>query len=346
MNTFPIFALSRPYTLGTPSWRPIESGVAALQLGNGTLRTRAELGQPIWAIDLQLDALTAADKAILDAFYLAHRAGTFYFPHTDFTTYTCRFDSQSPPQIVPSREMTARYDATIVLLLVVPTATTDMLVAHWKLNDDAADTDVVDATGNGHTGTASANTSTLTVTGKIDAGLEFITASSRYVGVTDHADLRLTGGGTVCFWVKWDGTRESSGGASVTIVSRGTNGWRIWMATAAGAVGFITTTGPGNQAITTAAALVSGTWRHISVVWGAEGTRRIYVDAVDATAENGDGSVPGSAAGDVHIGAYTPTSGFFGGVLDDVRIYQRPLTALEIAAIYNAGSGTEETIVA
>jgi len=348
MKTFPAHALSRRYELGWPRPRIKDSGTVSMRLGNGTLRTRDELGQDIVAQELRYLALTEADTAILDAFRAAHRGGTkFYWPDPmTYLTYEARYDPATPPVIVPSSERPETYDAEILVLPKVPTVAVDMLVAHYKLNDNADDTTVADATGNGHTGSASANTSTLTVAGKIDTALEFVSASSRYVQVADHADLRLTDGGTICFWCKWDGTRDSTGGAAPTMISRDTY-WRIWVAAADGRVGLITQTGAANQAHSGSAVLTSGVWRHVAVSWcAASQSRRIFLDGLDVTAESGDGSMPGESAANVHIGAYATTGGYFGGALDDVRIYKRPLTTVEIQAIYNGGSGTEEAIVA
>ncbi len=347
MKTFPIHALSRPYTQGYPRPVTIDSGVAAMQLGNGALRTRDELGQAIEAHELRIEGLTGADAGLLRDFYSAHRAATFYWADPeDYATYESRFDPGTPPVIVPAADLPGRHDATIRLLPVVPTAAIDALLVHYKLNENAADTDVADATGNGHDGTASHNTSTLSVTGKITTALQFVSASSRYVQVSDHADLHLTDGGTVCFWVKWDGTRVSTGGASSTIISRNTY-WRIWLASADGQIGLITSTGAANQARSTAGILTASTWQHVAVVWDpTAATRRFFVDGVEETGDNGDRSMPADTTADLHLGSYSAAAGFFGGDLDDVRIYKRPLTLSEIKAIYNEGSGTEEAIVA
>lgn len=350
MDTFPYHAMSRPYAGDSPHWRPTDGGIASLMLGSGILRTRAELGQAIWAVDLQFQGLTQADASTLWSFYIANRAATFYwsdpktspFAASAFATYECRFDPATPPDIAPSSQLLDRYDAAITLLPVVPTVAAEMLVAHWKMNDAAATTDVVDATGNGHTGTASANTDTLTVAGKIGTALEFVTASSRYVSVPDHDDLDLTAGGTIAMWVKWDGTYTASGGAYPVVIAK----YAAWYLVVTNNQGALYFKPVATAASVTAAngSLVSGTWRHIAVVMSATG-HTIYVDGVNATVSAGDCTLPPNATNAVVIGAYQITRGYFGGCLDDVRIYKRPLSAQEIRAIYNDGSGTEEVIV-
>jgi len=76
------------------------------------------------------------------------------------------------------------------------------------------------------------------------------------------------------------------------------------------------------------------------------GTRRIYVNGVDKTTSGVSGAMPASTASDFFIAAGTAAGGYFGGAIDDFRVYSRPLTAAEIRAIYNGGSGTESEIVA
>jgi hypothetical protein len=350
MDTFPYHAMTRPYAGDSPHWRPTDGGVASLTLGSGILRTRAELGQAIWAVDLQFQGLTQADASALWSFYVANRAATFYwsdpktgpFASSAFATYECRFDSSTLPDIAPSSQLPDRYDAAMTLLPAVPTVAAEMLVAHWKLNDNAATTDVVDATGNGHTGTASANTDTLTVAGKLSTALEFVTASSRYVSVAGHADLGLTAGGTICLWVKWDGTSATSGGAVMRVLGKYLS-YYLRLSGADGSLSFYPNLSA-SPVTTAAGAIVSGTWRHIAVSFDSSG-RKIYVNGVDATVLAGDATLPPANTTALILGGYTTTSGFFGGCLDDVRIYNRPLSAQEIRAIYNGGSGTEEVIV-
>ncbi len=350
MDTFPYHAMTRPYAGDSPHWRPTDGGIASLMLGSGILRTRAELGQAIWAVDLRFQGLTQADASTLWSFYLANRAATFYwsdpktspFAASAFATYECRFDPATPPDIAPSSQLPDRYDAAITLLPEVPTVAAETLVAHWKMNDAAATPYVVDATGNGHTGTASADTDTLTVAGKIGTALEFVTASSRYVIVPGHDDLDLTAGGTICLWVKWDGTSAASGGAVMRVLGK-YQSYYLRLTSAAGGLSFYPVSSA-SPVTTAAGALVSGTWRHISVSFDSFG-RKIYVNGVDATVLAGDATLPPANTTYLILGGNAITAGFFGGVLDDVRIYKRPLSAQEIRAIYNNGTGTEEVIV-
>jgi hypothetical protein len=71
-------------------------------------------------------------------------------------------------------------------------------------------------------------------------------------------------------------------------------------------------------------------WHHLAYTY--DGTRHtLFVDGVQA-----DTSTVASQAGAVtttRLGAYTQTGEQFGGSIDDVRIYDRPLSAAEVRAL-------------
>lgn len=347
MKTFPIHALSRPYTLGYPQAPVLASGVVGTRLGNGRLRVRDEFGQDIVARDVRIEAITAADKTILDNFRTDHRAATFYFAdNKTYLTYEAVFDPDNPPQVTPRGDMIDRYDYQARILPAIPTVAVDMLVGHWKMNDNAADTDVADASGNGHTGTASQNTEDMTATGKINEALDF-NGTDDYVNITGASALRLTDGGTIMAWIEPDGLGGGSVGriADKGTTTSATNGFMFYVY--ANNVLAFRVDAASNNTTSSANAFSLDAWTHVAVVFTAEG-RTLYADGVDVTASGGDETgLPPDVAGDLRIGNRAgATDRAFDGAIDDVRIYKRPLTQLEIQAIYNSGSGTESAIVA
>lgn len=85
-------------------------------------------------------------------------------------------------------------------------------------------------------------------------------------------------------------------------------------------------------------AVNDGKWHHLVATYDGT-TMRIYVDGVQTgSSTDFSGNLP-SVAGDLHIGAdYESTPGnFFNGSLDDVRVYDRVLSATEIKQLYNMG---------
>lgn len=358
MDTFPYHAMTRPYAGDSPRWRTTDGGVASLTLGSGILRTRAELGQAIWAVDLQFQGLTQADASALWSFYVANRAATFYwsdpktspFASSAFATYECRFDPATPPDIAPSSQLLDRYDASMTLLPVVPTVAEEMLVAHWKMNDNAATTDVVDDTGNGHTLTASRNTDQITTTGKVGGGLAF-NGSSDYVIRSSAAGFDSETG-SILAWIKpadtsHNGTVFASADEATTnrFLRMFQNGTSLnYMA-----VNFDTA----DNLSTAAGVLTQAVWQHVALTCDG-GTVRAYKNGVEypfATAHSGANSGRWLAdianRDNVTIGVRKTyaLADYFSGQIDDVRIYKRPLSTQEIRAIYNSGSGTEGVIV-
>ncbi|HPD48623.1 MAG TPA: phage tail protein [Anaerohalosphaeraceae bacterium] len=214
------------------------------------------------------------------------------------------------------------------------------LVAHYQLNDNAANTTVADASGNGHTGTASRNTSSMTVAGKINSALAF-NGTDDYVNIPDHVDLRLTGGGTILAWIKPNSSGETAG----RIVDKSTtttavNGYAFTI----GSNGKLTFQVNGEASISVAEYMTYGEWVHVAVTF--DGVRaRFYVNGV-LVSDQAYTALPPNVAGDVRIGQRAGADDrTFDGAIDDVRIYSRALTRGEILKIYNGGDGTEEVKV-
>ena len=98
----------------------------------------------------------------------------------------------------------------------------------------------------------------------------------------------------------------------------------------------------------TLSTLASNRWYHVAGTWqnlnGDYTDAKIYVDGVEQAIEmslnNGYGSnfLPGYTSEPFYIGRDGQPSGRFVGLIDEVDIYDRVLSAAEIQSIYNAGS--------
>lgn len=173
------------------------------------------------------------------------------------------------------------------------------------------------------------------VAGKLGGGLAFD-------GVDDYVQIggwKGIGGGrsrTVCAWVK---TADTAG----VIVSWGPTG-------VAGARWLLLTEGGGRLrlevgggAVVGSAAICDGQWHHVAAVLDNDGTPnvgdvRLYVDGdLDTLSSSGDRLVNTvvDAAGspDVAIGTWLPGGAYLAGVIDEVRIYERALSAEEVATL-------------
>ena len=77
------------------------------------------------------------------------------------------------------------------------------------------------------------------------------------------------------------------------------------------------------------AALPANTWSHLATTWDG-GTLRLYVNGTQVASK----AVPGTmtiSAGPLAIGGSSALNEFFSGRVDEVRVYNRALTAGELA---------------
>jgi len=78
-------------------------------------------------------------------------------------------------------------------------------------------------------------------------------------------------------------------------------------------------------------------WHHFAISCDRDGTENLYIDGVlNASAICSDGDIDN--AGDLHIGRYSTT--YHQGNIDEVAIWDKALSATEIAAIYNQKIGS------
>jgi hypothetical protein len=206
---------------------------------------------------------------------------------------------------------------------------------HWKL-DDGSGTSVADSSGSAHTGKL-INTPTWTSAGRINGALTFggTNAAVTVPGSGDLANLYLTGM-TIAAWIK----PTSAGGGGKGRIAEKTN----WMLT----MGSATTLEFGADNWTTAfarrtssAAVTLNTWQHVAATWDGSqnGTHiHIYVNGAlaDGASVNGAGTSVSDASQPLTIGNLQPgLNRGFAGTIDDVRVYNRVLTAAEIQALAN-----------
>ncbi len=222
----------------------------------------------------------------------------------------------------------------------------------YKMNDNADNTIVTDDGSGLNNGTASANTSTLTDTGKINEALhldgtsDFINIDSLQSAISSdttgsfsvwiNTDTLTTSRGIWCFGDTNASTLlylqlNSSGNLFLTAQDSGVNDW----------------------AANFTASLSAGTWFHIVVVQdGVEA--KLYIDSVEktltftATLDKTAWFADWAGTDNGRIGARNFNSAgnsqFFDGLIDDFRYYQNTvLSQSDIDDIFNSGSGTESS---
>lgn len=202
------------------------------------------------------------------------------------------------------------------------------LVAWWPGNGNA--NDVV----GGSNGTLM-NGAIITTEGKAGPAFSF-DGQSGYMAAPPAAlstdDMSLDS------WVKWDGPNAaSSRQLMIYSGSPDSDGYGLF-AENNGAITIIS--GQGTPAVFLSDGVLSqGTWHNVSAV-RTGGQWTLYLDGAAKTINAGDaGAVPDVPTSNTVIGGVEGGPEIFNGLIDEIQIYNRALTAQEIADIHNAGSG-------
>lgn len=208
------------------------------------------------------------------------------------------------------------------------------LVAAYNFDENSGTT-LTDRSGNGNTGTLTNGPSW--VTGKNGTALSF-DGSNDYVNITSSSSLNFgTGDFTVEYWAN---RPTLSGVADLGKLATGSNGWRIYSSES----GRLTLGFQGsNEDYSNSAALQVNTWQYVTVT-RSSGVIKLYVNGVDVTAYAPNiGDVTNTTALTLGTSAAPPIgagSQFFGRVtLDDLRLYNRALSASEIQTDMNTPVG-------
>lgn len=160
-------------------------------------------------------------------------------------------------------------------------------------------------------------------------------------GVDDYVDLgNITdalSSMTISVWIK-PSTQTNTFRDVIGKWSIGSYGWWLEIRdTAATKIAFGTS---GSSYIeTTNSVMTTGTWNHIVVRHGSNGTiREIYVNGINVavTDHSGGAGTIGTSTASLRIGGNNSTNRYFTGSIDDVRIYNRTLSTTEVEALYKA----------
>lgn len=216
---------------------------------------------------------------------------------------------------------------TILLLspLISFAGIQDNLVGWWRMDsNDISGTNLTDNSGNGNTGTL-VNSPT-TVAGQIGQGLQF-NGSSQNVNIGHPASLNLTSSFTYGAWFKADTIHT---GYIIAKRSDVGNGYNVYVENTGGLT--INVSG----GVPLGVSYKASKWYHIMLVVQSNGTTITpYLNGVAYPDVNfvGFQDVPTQ---DLRIGSRN-SSVYYDGAIDDVRIYNRALSANEIKQLYRFG---------
>lgn len=214
---------------------------------------------------------------------------------------------------------------------VAPQAPDDIstgLVGRWSFDDGADPT--ADDSGNGHAGDLMGDPTFTTTVPAADGGGTALAfdGDEDYIEVQGNEsdfDLQEL---TVAFWIKTSGFDKYDG-----LVTKGDSSWRVHEGNGSGYIEFHAN---GVGGLRSTQWITDDTWHHFAVTFDGT-TLAIYIDggpdisaARSGTISNTDALVTIGTNGD-HI-----ASRYFTGLMDDVRIYDRALSADDVAQLHAA----------
>jgi hypothetical protein len=210
-------------------------------------------------------------------------------------------------------------------LIVLAEHLLPVFLAHWEL-DETEGSIACDSVG-GHDGTLNGNPLWQPAGGKIDGALQL-----------DGIDDYLSADFTWNIWkMKISATAWIKGGAPGQVIisqADGTGYGASWLYTDSSSGKLATRLMDPQPALVSESVITDGTWHHVGLVCDGP-YRYLYVDGAEVAKDAAALSYTMPCDGCLYLGtSKTLDAGsFFSGMIDDVRIYNKALTADEIAAL-------------
>ena len=200
------------------------------------------------------------------------------------------------------------------------------LVAAYSFDEGSGGV-VHDASGNGHTGAIVG----ATWTAGRDAGALSFDGTSAYVNLGGLGTF-YQGGFTLESWVKKQSADQKDVAVLGSWVGGDGGGPMIWVDHVAARYQLTLNVGLSNY-LDSVHNPIAGQWQHLAATYDGT-TARFYIDGVEVATRSVSGSVGNSNVW--RIGAFGSSPvGFFDGLIDNVRIYDRALTASQIQTDMN-----------
>jgi len=212
------------------------------------------------------------------------------------------------------------------------------LVASYSFNEGSGTT-AYDSSGNGNTGTL--KNGPAWTTGKIGGALEFDGVDDS-IAVAPSNSINNLGPVTIAFWTKLD---IFNNGRFIDKGKTAGSGWSLRLNAADATTGDLEFSSGSVSRRAVFPSSPVGTWKFIAVTWDGSGTGsniHMYLDGSEMPYSYAtyDGTPADDSSQQLTLGC-----GYYGGclsgsnldgILDEVRIYSRVLSASEIQELYNA----------
>ena len=210
------------------------------------------------------------------------------------------------------------------MLVSIPSAAHaqgDGLVAAYGFEEPSGST-AVDSAGSADTGTL--NGASRVAAGRFGAALSF--DGNDRVDVADSASLDLSTAMTLEAWVK---PNSVSDWRTVVFKERpGSMAYTLYGADDAGRPMVEINAGAAMRDVRGTSPAPTGAWMHLATTYDGA-TLRLYVGGVQVGSRAVTGQI-GISSGALRIGGNTIWGEYFDGLIDEVRVYNRALTAAEI----------------
>ena len=262
--------------------------------------------------------------------------------------YNYRKDGNLDSRQIQDTYSTFTYDGDLLL-----TASTsgpqnpDGLVGYWKMDDNAANTDVLDSSGYGNDGTfndttGNPNTDAHDTTGEIDGALIF-DGTDDYVNCGGDSSLMDRQTLTASAWIKADTFSRGDGYDVFMVVclEQAVSSFDWGLRVDSGYPKFWIRVPTGYKSAASASAISTGDWYHLAGTWeryGGNDNLKIYVNGV-LKATNTVNENLRTDGTQISIGRmlHNTVNEYFDGDIDDVMIFDRVLSPDEIKAMYERG---------
>jgi hypothetical protein len=202
------------------------------------------------------------------------------------------------------------------------------LVAWWRAEGDCVD--VVD-------GNIGLNQNVTFAQGKVGQGFVFADGASS-IAVPESPTLNIAGGSgvTIECWIHPDGFAVAGAGAPIVEWDAGARNYLQFWAGRRLVANVVDGLGVSHTVQSVAGVLDTNHWQHIAFTYDrGSGVAAIYLNG-NVAASNNIGSVQLQTSCGVNIGWSAATTNFFGGMMDELSIYERALSPAEIGSIFNA----------
>lgn len=259
--------------------------------------------------------------------------GTVTFANSVATATTATFGSSGTYNLRLSATNGTISASDDLIVTVNPSS-----IAYWNFNESVGATSFADSSGNSTTATCNNGCPSSGNTGNANNAVGFDGSSSSLQLSYNVAKpiFQINGSDpfTIAVWIKpnvsVDGWRGIVGGDY-------TSNWLVCGGDNTNSVGFYV---QGTRLSTPANSIPLNTWTHVAVTFDGT-TKSIYLNGVLSVQDGVSGINMSNSGSPLYIGSNSSGSNF-SGLIDDLRVYDKSLSASEVQAIATAVAGTPD----